>query len=586
MPSEIPVQTDQASTGADVRLLLQGCGRPLAGAVALALASSAFDILCMAALPVFLLYALSAGAELRLPEVIVEAVGRPSPLALALGIALLFLLRGAFALLVGAQLAARAQAVRARLVSRLAQSYAGAAFERAVTRPVADGVTAAAVHTHYFAENGVLALMRLALDLFTVIAVLAFLFVIEPRFVLGTLAVLAGVGTASYALVRRANDRHAARQTALEDRLAQQVAELLNAPREVRILGLGRYLGEGIDTTLREMVRIRAWFGTVYWVPRVLGELTLIGLAIAYLLGRATAGEAAAEVVSGLGVFAYAGVRLLPAFAQTLASLSTLRAALPGARRLASLLAEPPASPGPNAPPDSAAPLQRIELQDICFRYAGAAQPALDGVSLRLEAGQSLGLIGPSGSGKSTLADVIMGLLVPQSGELRVNGRPATLANPAWWKRVGFVAQVPFITNDTLRRNITFGMPDASVDEHRLAWAVRMAQLEPLVQSLPGGLDTPLGERGGALSGGQRQRVALARALYRRCELLILDEATSALDPETERLVAEAIGQLRGSVTLIVIAHRPSLLAGCDQILRVSAGRVGQAGASDLSAPG
>lgn len=555
----------------DFRVLLQGSGRDLAVAGALSVTSGALDIVCMTALPLFLVFALSGGTRSLMPAWIDGAFpATASSLSLAIG--LLFVLRGGFALFVGAHLATLSHKIRGRIVARLGESFARAPFERASTRPVSEGVSAATSLAVHFTETGVLPLLRLVLDVLTVLIVLAFLLFVEPGFVLGTGAVLLAVAALNLTLVRRTSDRRAKEHAELETQLVTEVSVLLSAPREVRILELGGYLRGQMAQILDALRPVRAWFGAVYWLPRVIGELTLVGLAIAFMLREGARGADATQVVSNLGVLAYAGIRLLPAFAQCLAGLTSVRSAFPSARLLVEQIEAPAAASSAGPPPEGV--LREIALTGIGLRYHGAAQDALSGVDLRIHAGESIGLVGPSGAGKSTLADLLMGLLSPTAGEIRVNGSPAVLCHPLWWRRVGFVAQVPFIANDTLRRNIAFGASGDAVDESRLERAVRMAQLEDVVARLPAGLDTRLGERGGALSGGQRQRVAIARALYRDCELLVLDEATSALDPDTEREVIAAIQALKGKVTMLVIAHRTSTLSGCDRILEVRNGKL------------
>ena len=556
------------------RLLLSGCGGELALAAGLSLASGVLDVVCMMALPFFLMFALSGGTHVQLPDWLARWGLSATPASLSWAIAILFLVRGAFAIAVGSRLAALAQEIRARIVARLAQSFASVSFERAATRSVDEAVSVATWHVSHFTESGVMSLLRLTLDLFTIAAILVFLLLVEPQFVLGTAAVLTAVGVLNFTLIRRVSDTNAHRQSVYETRLAQEVTLSLSAPREVRILKLDAHLRGRMAETLRHLVRTRAWFGAVYWLPRVIGELTLIGLAIGFMLRRSEGGADPLQVVSNLGVLAYAGVRLLPAFAQVLASVSQARAAGPSARALSAILSEPLPVPSGGMAALPSGPLRELALRHVTFRYASASRPSLHGVSLTLRAGESVGVMGPSGAGKSTLADLVMGLLVPTEGEIAVDGTSVTLSTPAWWDRVGFVAQIPFIANDTLRRNIAFGVPEADIDAARLDAAIRMAQLEQVVAKLAQGLETPLGERGGVLSGGQRQRVAIARALYRRCQLLILDEATSALDPQTEAEVIQAIARLKGEVTMLVIAHRATTLAACDRILELRDGRI------------
>jgi len=187
-------------------------------------------------------------------------------------------------------------------------------------------------------------------------------------------------------------------------------------------------------------------------------------------------------------------------------------------------------------------------------------------------------VVGPSGAGKSTLIDVLLGLLPPTAGRITVDGRDIASALRSWQRHIGYVPQEPFILDDTVRRNVAFGLPDAEIDDRRVLAALRVAQVADVVASLPRGLDTVLGERGTRLSGGQRQRIAIARALYYEPEVLVFDEATSALDTPTERELIAALDALRGVKTLIVIAHRLTTVRRCDRLAVLRDGRVAAVG--------
>ena len=215
-----------------------------------------------------------------------------------------------------------------------------------------------------------------------------------------------------------------------------------------------------------------------------------------------------------------------------------------------------------------------LELKEVSFGYRREGPRVLDGVSLRIRRGESIGIIGASGAGKSTLGDILLGLLEPDAGEILVNGQPLRLGSPEWWRTVGFVPQTVFLSNDTLLHNIAFGLAPSAIDGERVVRAARVAQLDELIATLPHGLDTSLGDYGTRLSGGQRQRVAIARALYHERQVLVLDEATSSLDTETERAVVRAVASMRGTVTTFIIAHRHSTLESCDLIVEVRGGKV------------
>ena len=215
-----------------------------------------------------------------------------------------------------------------------------------------------------------------------------------------------------------------------------------------------------------------------------------------------------------------------------------------------------------------------IRLVNVGYTYPSAAALALDNVNLRIGKGECIGFVGPSGSGKSTLVDVVLGLLTPGAGQVLVGGEDIQKNLRAWQDQIGYVPQSIYLTDDTLRRNVAFGLPDEAIDDARVRRAIGAAQLDEFIAGLPDGLDTLVGERGVRLSGGQRQRIGIARALYHDPAVLVLDEATSALDTATESGVMQAVAALQGAKTILIVAHRLSTVANCDRLYRLDRGRV------------
>ena len=217
---------------------------------------------------------------------------------------------------------------------------------------------------------------------------------------------------------------------------------------------------------------------------------------------------------------------------------------------------------------------EEIRLQEITYAYPGTDKLILDHAEMKIPVGASVGIVGSSGSGKSTTVDLLLGLLKMQGGIISSDGRDIVPNYRGWLKNVGYIPQMIFMLDDTILKNVAFGIPEEKIDMERVWEVLKEAQLDEFVQSLPEGLNTGIGERGIRLSGGQRQRIGIARALYHNPEVLILDEATSALDNDTESAIMDSINRFQGKKTLIIIAHRLQTIEKCDMIYRVQDGKI------------
>lgn len=218
---------------------------------------------------------------------------------------------------------------------------------------------------------------------------------------------------------------------------------------------------------------------------------------------------------------------------------------------------------------------KEIVLEGISYHYPNTEKWVLKDASMTIPVGQAIGIVGSSGAGKSTIVDVMLGLLELKSGKILADGQNVLEKDNyrKWLKNIGYIPQTIFMLDDTIRRNVAFGVPDEEIDEERIRKVLKDAKLDEFVNSLPDGLDTGIGERGVRLSGGQRQRIGIARALYEDPEVLVLDEATSALDNDTEKAIMDSINSLHGNKTLIIIAHRLQTIEKCDAVYRIEEGK-------------
>lgn len=312
--------------------------------------------------------------------------------------------------------------------------------------------------------------------------------------------------------------------------------------------------------------------------PRYAMELLAFGAVISLVLYLLAAYDGnLGEILPVLSIYALAGFKLLPAFQQIYTSLASVKGNIASFDSLEEdLAASQDTSAGrPGAAAGKLPPQQGITLENIHFRYPGKKEKALDGLTLHIPRNQVIGLVGASGSGKSTAIDILLGLMEPQQGALKVDGDALSGdALRAWQNSVGFVPQAIFLADASIRENIAFGLPPEQIDDERVTRAAQMAHLDELLERLPEGLNTRVGERGIQLSGGQRQRIGIARALYDDAEVLVLDEATSALDGITEKLVMDAIHDFSGKKTIIMIAHRLATVKQCNTIYMLADGQV------------
>ena len=217
---------------------------------------------------------------------------------------------------------------------------------------------------------------------------------------------------------------------------------------------------------------------------------------------------------------------------------------------------------------------EKIQLNNIEYSYETRPKVVLSEVKFDIPIFSHVGIIGESGSGKTTLVNLILGLLKPQKGEIKVDGINIRSNLRSWQNQIGYVPQNIYLTDDTLKNNIALGLKNEDIDSSSINDSIKLAGLESLVASLPNGLETMVGERGVQISGGQLQRVGIARALYNKPKVLILDEATSSLDLDTEKKVMKEIENLKGSITLIIISHRLSAISICDKVIKIDKGKI------------
>lgn len=386
-----------------------------------------------------------------------------------------------------------------------------------------------------------------------------------------------------------------------EEEMIRIINHALGGLKETKIIGCENYFIHQLSEQSDKFWKTTTSFNSFSLVPRYLIESLFGTFLVLFTSFSLLTGSSPEDLVSTLGVFAMASFRLLPSISNVLNSFNAIKHSNYVVDKLYLDLKQveefkTPASNDSNLLKGKSGSIKskhdnwkeqeilfknEFTLDKISYRYPNADDYALRELTLTIKKDQSIGLIGKSGAGKTTLVDVVLGLLQPESGDIIVDKRSVSQNIRGWQKLIGYIPQSIFLTDDTLMRNIAFGIPDEEVDDQKLYEAIEAAQLSELVTDLPEGIHTRVGERGVRLSGGQRQRVGIARALYHESEILILDEATAALDNETESLVSDSIKSLAGNKTLIIIAHRLTTLENCDVIYDLSKGQIIRSGSYD-----
>ena len=372
------------------------------------------------------------------------------------------------------------------------------------------------------------------------------------------------------------------------ERMLKIVNHSLGGIKETKLIGCAPYFEQQMIEEQHIYLKSTISFFGFKLLPRITIELLLFLFLIGFTSIFLLLNQNIEELTATLSVFALASIRLIPAFSNLLTGISTLRKSTFGLNKLYFDLKEQENIKRNKAARFSYSDYRQVSqqlnfakeiiLESVTYPYPNAKENALNGISMTIPKGQSIALIGKSGAGKTTLVDVILGLLIPQNSDIKVDGKSIYTDLRSWQNMIGYILQSIFLIDDTIEKNIAFGIPEDSINRERVNKAIKAAQLEELVERLPEGTQTMVGERGVLLSGGQRQRIGIARALYHEREVLVLDEATAALDNETESLITQAMQSLSGSKTLIIIAHRLTTVQHCDCIYMMEKGKIVKSG--------
>jgi ATP-binding cassette subfamily C protein len=457
---------------------------------------------------------------------------------------------------------------------RMFRAYINSSWEQRSKRSVAEITRIADAGIANTMAGFLLPLMRVPSSIFTFVLVLAVLLVVNPMISLIALVYLSLIALIVHQFVTKRALEAAQVNLEFSYRVAILMTEMMEALKELSLRNRLGDVAELVTTNRQRSVRARANGSILGIIPGFVFEAALIGGII--LVGGASfiQGGLTAALTS-VALFATAGFRLIPAINGIQGGIVQAVASIPSATDvIGDLIASENDMKTSTTPADTAELAERpreMRLDNVRFRYPNASEDVIRGMSVDIPLGSSLGIVGPSGAGKSTLIDLLLGLSVPSSGEIRIDGHPLNAVLRQWRGRVGYVPQRVALFDGTIAQNVALTWND-EIDRERVIRALERAQLGSLVASRAGGIDERIGERGVSLSGGQQQRLGIARALYTDPLVLVLDEATSSLDTKTEDEVTKSIKALQGEVTLISVAHRLSTIKDYDRVCYVDEG--------------
>lgn len=427
-------------------------------------------------------------------------------------------------------------------------------------------------------------MLKLAMDFILVSATLALLFWVNPLVTVAAVILFAVAGGGFVKSIRRRSQIHGKRVQAERAVMMQSVNEGLGGLKDIRVLQRSNWFVRRFSKSVARFGKAQVFRTMTKTSTKPILETVAVAGMLMVVLILYWQGRSVETVIPLLALFGAAALRLLPSIREVVEAINSLRFhgyAVQPIYEEFKRAEEAEIDGGVLQYEEETTPLafdREILFENVSFCYPGREIPAVSGMSIKIERGEAVGFIGPSGAGKTTAVDLLLGILTPQEGKITVDGVNIRGKLGGWLRNVGYIPQFIFLTDDTLRRNIALGLPDQEIDDEKLARAIESAQLTEMIEQLPQGVDTIVGERGVRLSGGQRQRIGIARALYGDPSVLIMDEATSSLDSTTEKYVIESIERLKGERTIIMISHRMTTVQNCDRLFVINNSQLSDTG--------
>jgi ATP-binding cassette, subfamily B, bacterial PglK len=426
----------------------------------------------------------------------------------------------------------------------------------------------------------IIAAFQLSTEVLVVICLLSLLIITTPIPTIVASSLLAGSVLTFFRLFRKKISQLGKEQQVVSGTMIKWVNQGLGASKEVKVSGKEKFFVNAYTSQSQIRARNSMYLKMLDQVPRYFIETLLVAVVLITMTIIILQGMDTNQLVSTMALFAMAAFRLMPSINRIMSLITSIKISQPSLSVVHEDLFLNKEVVYSNCKNDlHLAKGERtfkdcIKLTDVSFRYPQQKGHSVKDVSLTIPIGKSVAFIGESGAGKTTIVDIILGLFHPEKGEVLVDGKNLFEQRSVWQRKIGYIPQSIFLSDDSIRSNVAFGIEKEKINDEDVWRALEQAQLKEFVESLPDNLETTVGERGVRLSGGQRQRLGIARALYHDPEILFMDEATSALDNETEKEIMAAIDGLKGEKTLIIIAHRLSTIENCDVVFKMKRGNL------------
>ncbi|USN53977.1 MAG: ABC transporter ATP-binding protein [Candidatus Nomurabacteria bacterium] len=465
--------------------------------------------------------------------------------------------------------------------SRLFNSYMRAPYIYHLNNNSARLVRNVTGETTLLVHYIMLPLLVVVMESIMIISISIFLFAVEP---LNTLIVLFFVGSSGIFFLRLVKKKiqHFGSESLIErETMIRRVNEGVGGIKEILVKNRQSWFINAFTQSIHTYAKAETYKNIFKMSARPVIETVAVAGMLLVALVLVWQGRGVESILPVLSLFGVATFKLMPSLDKVVSNSNVIRYYTYTLNSIHDDIAELSKIETPihtNSDNKKISISSTLSLQKVYFRYPGSEKQVLQDVSLTIPKGAAIGFVGPSGAGKSTIVDIILGLLSIDSGQILVDGKDIKNTMAAWQKNIGYIPQTIFLADNTIRNNIAFGLNDNEINDAQVSRAIKMAQLEEFIASLPQGVNTMVGERGVRLSGGQRQRIGIARALYHDPEVLVMDEATSSLDNQTEKYIIDAIENLKRDRTIIIVAHRLSTVENCDNLFFIEKGHIKDSG--------